>query len=100
MQYDVANYEAFATDHAVGSPVRGRVRAVAQFGVFVELAPNVQGLMEIWDFPAGPPKRFPQDFPQVGTLIQVRIKYFDIPTMNIRLTQRSPRMQEGGGKEP
>ena len=96
MQHEVANYEAFATDHAVGSPVRGRVRAVRHFGVLVELAPNVQGLMEIWDFSQGPPTKFPQDFPQVGTEIQATIKYFDIPGMNIRLTQRSARNPADG----
>src|SRR4051812_28141405 len=55
MQHEGANYEAYATDHAVGALVRGRVRAVAPFGVLVELAPNVQGLLEILDFAAGAP---------------------------------------------
>jgi small subunit ribosomal protein S1 len=85
MQHD---YEAYAVGHPVGAPVRGRVRAVAAFGVFVELAPNVQGLLEIPDFAAGVPVRFPDDYPQVGTSVEAIIKFFDVPTMNIRLTQR------------
>src|SRR4051812_8041669 len=88
MRHEVASYEAYATDHAVGAVVRGRVRAVAPFGVFVELAPNVHGLLEIPDFAGGAPKRFPQDYPQVGSSIEAAIKYFDVSTMNIRLTQR------------
>jgi small subunit ribosomal protein S1 len=94
MQREVADYEAYATDHSVGALVRGRVRAVAPFGVFVELAPNVQGLLEVLDFAVGAPKRFPEDYPQIGTSIEAAIKYFDVPTMNIRLTQRPSESAE------
>ena len=89
MQHEVANYEAYATDHAVGALVRGPVRAVAPFGVFVELAPNVQGLLEIPYFASIPDAtQFPSGYPPVGALVEATIKYFDVPTMNIRLTQR------------
>jgi small subunit ribosomal protein S1 len=89
MQHEVASYEDYAADHAVGAMVRGRVRAVAPFGVFVELAPNVQGLLEIPYFASTPDAtQFPTSYPQVGALIEATIKYFDVPTMNIRLTQR------------
>jgi small subunit ribosomal protein S1 len=91
MQHKVADYEAYATDHAVGALVRGRVRAVAPFGVFVELAPNVEGLLEIPHFASVPDAtRFPTGYPQVGTLVEATIMYFNVPTMNIRLTQRGP----------
>src|SRR5438309_1514977 len=91
MQHEVANYEAYATNHAIGAKVHGRVRAVANFGVFVELAPDIQGLLEIPDFAPSVPKTL-QDYLQVGTPIEAVIKYFDVPTMNIRLTQRKPRV--------
>jgi small subunit ribosomal protein S1 len=37
-------WELFFRDHAVGDVVRGKVCRVAAFGVFVELAPGVEGL--------------------------------------------------------
>jgi ribosomal protein S1 len=87
MQHEVAKYEAYAVDHPVCAPVRGRVRAVAAFGVFVELAPNVQGLLKPLTS-LRVPVRFPDDYPQIGTSMEAIIKFFDVPMMNIRLTQR------------
>lgn len=72
----------------MGSVVRGKVRAVLQFGVFVELAPNVQGLLDVLDFAADSRKRYPDDYPPVGTAIEASIKWLDPAAMNIRLTQR------------
>ena len=95
MQHELANYEAFATDHPIGARVRGRVRGVAQFGVFVELAPGVDGLLEILYFATGAPKKYPEDYPQVGTLIEATIMYFDVSRMNVRLAQRPV-----GGNDP
>ncbi len=88
MQHDVTNYEAYAVDHAVGTCVQGRVRAVAPFGVFVELAPHVQALLEVPYFSGPKAERFPEDYPAVGTLVSATILWFDVPGMNIRLTQR------------
>jgi small subunit ribosomal protein S1 len=88
MQHEPANYEAYAVDHRVGTSVQGRVRAVAAFGVFIELAPNVQGLLEVPYFSARP-ERFPEDYPAVGTVVQATILWFDVHGMNIRLTQQS-----------
>ena len=48
-------WETFFRDHAVGDIVRGRVCRVAAFGVFVELAPGVEGLCHKSEIPANLP---------------------------------------------
>jgi small subunit ribosomal protein S1 len=40
-------FELFLNQHPVGSVVTGKVRSIAKFGVFVELAPKVDGLLHI-----------------------------------------------------
>jgi len=46
-------WETFFRTHQVGDIVRGRVTRVANFGVFVELAPGVEGLCHNSELPAG-----------------------------------------------
>ncbi|MDK2972957.1 MAG: small subunit ribosomal protein [Candidatus Sumerlaeota bacterium] len=40
-------YDAFMKDHPVGSVVTGKVTRFAPFGAFVEVAPNLEGLIHI-----------------------------------------------------
>lgn len=40
-------FELFVTQHPVGSTVTGVVKSVADFGVFVEVAPKVEGLIHV-----------------------------------------------------
>ncbi len=44
-------WESFFTDHMVNDTVRGKVKRAAQFGVFVELAPGVEGLCHNSEIP-------------------------------------------------
>jgi small subunit ribosomal protein S1 len=52
-------WETFFRTHQVGDLVRGRVTRVAAFGVFVELAPGVEGLCHNSEIPAGEPPLAP-----------------------------------------
>lgn len=50
-------WETFFRSHQVGDIVRGRVCRAASFGVFVELAPGVEGLCHSSEIPGGSDKR-------------------------------------------
>ncbi len=47
-------WETFFRDHQVGDIVRGRVTRMASFGLFVELAPGVEGLCHNSELPPTP----------------------------------------------
>ncbi len=47
-------WETFFQAHQVGDIVQGRVTRAAGFGIFVELAPGVEGLCHNSEIPAGP----------------------------------------------
>jgi small subunit ribosomal protein S1 len=50
-------WESFFRTHAVGDNVRGKVCRASNFGVFVELAPGVEGLCHNSEIPAGSERR-------------------------------------------
>jgi small subunit ribosomal protein S1 len=50
-------WETFFHEHMVNDIVRGRVRRAAQFGVFVELAPGVEGLCHNSEIPGANDRR-------------------------------------------
>ena len=50
-------WETFFQSHQIGDTVRGKVCRVAQFGVFVELLPGVEGLCHRSEIVAEPAKR-------------------------------------------
>ncbi len=52
-------WETFFRAHQVGDIVRGRVTRVAAFGLFVELAPGVEGLCHNSEIPPGEPPLAP-----------------------------------------
>jgi ribosomal protein S1 len=60
--------EAYFARHAVGSIVRGRVVHVKPFGVFVELADSVHGLVHESEW---------ADRPEVGAMVEAQILAMD-----------------------
>jgi small subunit ribosomal protein S1 len=50
-------WESFFRTHTVGDAVRGKVCRASNFGVFVELAPGVEGLCHNSEIPAGSERR-------------------------------------------
>lgn len=50
-------WETFFRSHQVGDTVRGRVCRAANFGVFVELAPGVEGLCHNTEIPGAPDRK-------------------------------------------
>ena len=56
-------WESIFRTHQIGDTIRGRVCRVANFGVFVELAPGVEGLCHRSEVPGAPERRHPDDPP-------------------------------------
>ena len=72
--------------HPEGTNVTARVRKVASFGVFCELAKDVEGLLMVTDLPGVPrPTKFPEDYPSIGDELNVSIAYIDRDGRKIRL---------------
>ncbi len=72
--------------HREGTNVPARVTNVASFGVFCELAKDVEGLLPVTDL-AGVrrPTKFPEDFPSIGDELNVSIAYINRDERKIRL---------------
>ena len=56
-------WESIFRAHQVGDTIRGRVCRAANFGVFVELAPGVEGLCHRSEVPGAPDRRHSEDPP-------------------------------------
>src|SRR6185437_8687270 len=56
-------WESIFRTHQVGDTIRGRVCRAANFGVFVELAPGVEGLCHRSEVPGAPDRRHSEDPP-------------------------------------
>jgi small subunit ribosomal protein S1 len=65
-------WHAAAAKHPVGSVVHGVVRALTNYGAFVEIAEGVDGLVHVTD-----PGLVLLGVPDVGDDIKVRIDLFD-----------------------
>ncbi|EKP04746.1 putative ribosomal protein S1 [Leptospira kirschneri str. 2008720114] len=46
-------YEVFRNEHPVGTIVEGKVKSIKEFGIFVEVAPGIEGLVHISEVPNG-----------------------------------------------
>ncbi|ADG66948.1 RNA binding S1 domain protein [Planctopirus limnophila DSM 3776] len=76
-----------------GTPMTGQVIDTAVFGVFVRLdeIPDVKALLEIIHFgplftkPPGQ-NNFPEDYPQVGDQLKVRVLGWCLKPVDVRLT--------------
>jgi small subunit ribosomal protein S1 len=71
----------------VGAPVKGMVIRVAQFGVFVDLAVGLDGLLRVPEM-AGPGPKTVDDYPQVGEPVDVRVLHHDDRNRQLVLIQK------------
>ena len=84
---DLDKFDRFADEHPVGTDVSGVVTHVAPFGVFCRLADGVHGLMFVHEF-GGPHTRFPDEFPQLGETMLVRINFMNREQRKLTLSKR------------
>jgi small subunit ribosomal protein S1 len=71
-------WQRFLADHADGGPVTGQVVDVQPFGVFVELADGIHGLLHVSNYTTEP---------AVGETISVRIENVDLAGRRMSLAQ-------------
>ena len=76
----------FCDAHPEGTNVTARVTKVASFGVFCELAKDVEGLLPVTELAVVPrPTTFPEDYPSIGDELYVSIAYINRDGRKIRL---------------
>jgi small subunit ribosomal protein S1 len=81
-------WSTVATTYQVGQTVSGRVSRVAQFGVFVELAPGIDGLIPLSETGLAQDADLKRTFTP-GTQIDVVILEIDATARRIRLSSRA-----------
>lgn len=87
-----------------GMVVRGKVTKITNFGVFVELEPDLEGLLHVSEL-ADHKVENPQDEVQLGQEVDVKILRVDTIERKIGLSKKraewatEPGGEEGGGEE-
>lgn len=83
-------FDAFVDGNPVGSTVAGHVVEIQQYGAFCELASGVIGLLLVVDFEDSPRRyNYPDDYPKVGDLVVLSIKFVNRDQRKIGLTRRA-----------
>ncbi len=80
--------------YSVGDVVKGRVTKVTNFGVFVELEPDLEGLLHVSEL--SDEKVDPEEFVKPGQEVEVRIIRVDAKERKIGLSMRSASHDEAG----
>jgi len=82
-------WESFFRAHQVGEVVRGRVCRACNFGVFVELAPGVEGLCHRSEIPNASDRRSDEPSLPIGEEIDFKIVKLNEPEKKIGLSIRA-----------
>ncbi|MCX7895467.1 MAG: 30S ribosomal protein S1, partial [Thermoanaerobaculum sp.] len=94
-------WDTFATGHQVGDEVDGYVTNVTDFGLFVELAPGVEGLCHVSEVERLTSGSLAEEFPK-GRKVRCRLIRLDFAERRIGLSLRGipqpePSVDQGGG---
>jgi small subunit ribosomal protein S1 len=82
-------WESFFRAHQVGDIVRGRVCRACNFGVFVELAPGVEGLCHRSEIPTASDRRHDEPALPIGEEMDFKIVKLNEPEKKIGLSIRA-----------
>lgn len=69
-------WERFTSTHVVGDALRGRVTSIVNFGAFVEVAPDVEGLLHVSHY---------DEAPALNALVDVKIDALDAEQRRLSL---------------
>ncbi len=83
-----SSWDKFVTEHRPGDIVHGRISRFANFGAFVELAENLEGLCHVSELSEERVEK-PEDVAQVGQELDFRILRIDADTRKIGLSARA-----------
>jgi small subunit ribosomal protein S1 len=78
-------WDALSADLKVGDKIKGKVVVIADYGVFVEVAEGVEGLVHVSEMSWSTHLRSASDFVKVGDMIDVEILTLDRETRKMSL---------------
>jgi small subunit ribosomal protein S1 len=78
-------WEELARQHPVGSRVKGRVRSITDFGVFVELEPGIDGLIHVSDLTWSKKVRQPSELFKKGDEVEAVVLGVDVDQERVSL---------------
>jgi small subunit ribosomal protein S1 len=81
-------WDRFVTEHKPGDVVRGKIARFANFGAFVELADNLEGLCHISELSEDRVEK-PEDVVQLGQEMDFKILRIDAESKKIGLSARA-----------
>ena len=87
-------WEEIRTQFTPGSVTMGRIEALEEYGAFVELAPNVRGLIHVSEL-ADRRVNHPRDVVSVGDEVKVAVLEVDNKRKRLRLSIRRAEQVEG-----
>ncbi len=80
---------------SVGSVIQGTVTKVAGFGLFVEIAPDVEGLLHLSELELGPTEKVEERY-KVGTSVRVQVIKLDELERKIGLSNKNLPPESAG----
>jgi small subunit ribosomal protein S1 len=78
-------WEQFAEEHPVGSTVEGEVRNITEFGLFIGLAPDIDGMVHMSDISWDEPGETAINKYEKGSMVSARVLDVDVEKERISL---------------
>ncbi len=78
-------WQALAQVHPVGSRVKGKVKSITDFGIFVEIEPGIDGLVHISDLSWTKKVRHPSEVAKKGDEIEAVVLGIDVENERVSL---------------
>jgi len=78
-------WEELAEKHPVGSMVKGKVKSITDFGVFVEIEPGIDGLVHISDLSWTKKVRHPSEVYKKGDEVEATVLGIDVENERVSL---------------
>ena len=79
-------WEDLAISHPVGSVVEGKVRNLTEFGAFVEITEEIDGLIHVSDMSWTKRVKHPSEVVKKGEAVQARITNIDVENQRVSLS--------------
>jgi small subunit ribosomal protein S1 len=84
-QTEANPWEELSQKHPIGSHVKGKVKSITDFGVFVEIEPGIDGLVHISDLSWTKKIRHPSEVAKKGDEIEATVLGIDVENERVSL---------------
>jgi small subunit ribosomal protein S1 len=78
-------WEELVQKHPIGSMVKGKVKSITDFGVFVEIEPGIDGLVHISDLSWTKKVRHPSEVYKKGDEVEATVLGIDVENERVSL---------------